>query len=145
MTGNTYSPSDDAAGSGPVSPSTASPTAASGDSTADSDNVRELATIPAIEVITRAAVMLMSAAAEKIGPTAGGDEQYQDMPEARALVTALAGLVKAAEGDLGLHRKPIADGLKALQLAFRDASAYPDAPGDGPGEKFTGPVRDRRG
>lgn len=105
------------------------------------DNVRELATIPAVEVTTRAAIMLMSAAAEKIGPEAGGDEQYRDLSDARALITALAGLLSAAGADLGLHRKPIADGLKALQLAFREASAYPDEPGDGPGEKFTGPVR----
>ncbi|AVM00903.1 hypothetical protein C6V83_12190 [Gordonia iterans] len=107
----------------------------------DDQQVRELATIPAIEVISRAAVMLMSAAAEKIGPEAGGDEQYRDLPEARALITALAGLVTASAGDLGLHRKPIQDGVKALQLAFREASAYPDEPGDGPGEKQTGPVK----
>ncbi|GAC55974.1 hypothetical protein GOHSU_02_01180 [Gordonia hirsuta DSM 44140 = NBRC 16056] len=106
------------------------------------DQVRELATIPAIEVISRAAVMLMSAAAEKVGPEAGGDEEYRDLPEARALINALAGLVTASFGDLGLHRKPIADGLKALQLAFREASAFPDAPGEGPGEKQTGPVKD---
>ncbi|MFT3715362.1 MAG: DUF1844 domain-containing protein [Gordonia sp. (in: high G+C Gram-positive bacteria)] len=105
------------------------------------ENVRELAEIPAIEVITRAAVMLMSAAAEKVGPEAGGDEQYRDLPDARALITALAGLVQASAGDLGLHRKPLQDGLKALQLAFREASAYPDEPGEGPGEKITGPVK----
>jgi hypothetical protein len=104
-------------------------------------DVRELAEIPAIEVITRAAVMLMSAAAERIGPEAGGDEEHRDLPDARALITALAGLYKASAGDLGLHRQPIADGLKALQLAFREASSYPDEPGEGPGEKFTGPVR----
>ncbi|NDK90647.1 hypothetical protein GYA93_13810 [Gordonia desulfuricans] len=144
MTGNAYSPSDDAAGSGAVDDRTGAGAADSTTSEAADDNVRELATIPAIEVITRAALMLMSAAAEKVGPEAGGDAQYQDMPEARALINALAGLVKAAEGDLGLHRKPLTDGLKALQLAFRDASAYPDAPGEGPGEKYTGPVRDRR-
>ncbi|MFT3662134.1 MAG: DUF1844 domain-containing protein [Gordonia sp. (in: high G+C Gram-positive bacteria)] len=109
---------------------------------ADDQQVRELATIPAIEVISRAAVMLMSAAAEKIGPEAGGDAQFRDLPEARALITALAGLVTASAGDLGLHRKPIQDGVKALQLAFREASAYPDEPGQGPGEKQTGPVED---
>lgn len=107
----------------------------------DDQQVRELATIPAIEVISRAAVMLMSAAAEKIGPEAGGDEEFRDLPDARALITALAGLVTAAKPDLGLHAKPITDGLKALQLAFREASAYPDAPGEGPGEKLTGPVK----
>ncbi|MFT4088297.1 MAG: hypothetical protein QM658_14325 [Gordonia sp. (in: high G+C Gram-positive bacteria)] len=105
------------------------------------DNVRELATIPAVEITTRAALMLMSAAAEKIGPEAGGDEEFRDLPDARALITALAGLLSAAGPDLGLHRKPIQDGLKALQLAFREASAYPDEPGEGPGEKFTGPVK----
>jgi hypothetical protein len=108
---------------------------------AEDVNVRELATIPAVEVTTRAAIMLMSAAAEKIGPDAGGEEEHKDLPEARALITALAGLVTAASMDLGLHRKPIQDGLKALQLAFREASSYPDAPGEGPGEKYTGPVK----
>ncbi len=101
--------------------------------------VRELATIPAIEVISRAAVMLMSAAAEKIGPEAGGDEEFRDLAEARPLINALAGLVTAASGDLGLHRKPIVDGLKALQAAFREASAFPDEPGQGPGENILGP------
>jgi hypothetical protein len=32
------------------------------------------------------------------------------------------------------------DGLRSLQLAFREASAFPDEPGKGPGEKYTGPV-----
>ena len=145
MTENSYSSSDKPAGEGPADDA-GWDLGADGSTipAADGDNVRELATIPAIEVITRAAIMLMSAAAEKVGPEAGGDAQFQDMPEARSLINALAGLVKAAEGDLGLHRKPIVDGLKALQLAFRDASAYPDEPGEGPGEKYTGPVRDRR-
>ena len=34
---------------------------------ADPETVRELADIPAVEVISRAAVMLMSSAAEKLG------------------------------------------------------------------------------
>jgi len=32
------------------------------------------------------------------------------------------------------------DGLRSLQLAFREASAAPDEPGNGPGERHTGPV-----
>ena len=32
------------------------------------------------------------------------------------------------------------DGLRSLQLAFREASAIPDPIGKGPGEKWTGPV-----
>ncbi|MFL6181761.1 MAG: sugar phosphate isomerase, partial [Actinomycetes bacterium] len=32
------------------------------------------------------------------------------------------------------------DGLRTLQLAFREASPIPDAPGRAPGEDLTGPV-----
>jgi hypothetical protein len=34
----------------------------------------------------------------------------------------------------------VQDGLTSLQRAFREYSAVPDKPGDGPGEKYTGPV-----
>jgi hypothetical protein len=96
--------------------------------------VRELATIPAVEVITRASVMLMSAAAEKLGLAEDG-EHYLDLDEARRLIDAYAGLLGAAQADLGVHRQPLRDGLKALQRAFREASPYPDQPGQGPGER----------
>ncbi len=102
--------------------------------TADGPQVRELATIPAVEVITRASVMLMSAAAEKLGLAEDG-ARYLDLDEARRLIEAYAGLLGAAQADLGVHRQPLRDGLKALQDAFRDASSYPDLPGQGPGEK----------
>jgi hypothetical protein len=39
-----------------------------------------------------------------------------------------------------VHARPLRDGLRSVQLAFREASAIPDAPGKGPGEKWTGPV-----
>ena len=96
--------------------------------------VRELAQIPAVEVITRASVMLMSAAAEKLGLASDG-EKYLDLDEARRLIDAYAGLFAAAQADLGVHRQPLRDGLEALQEAFREASIYPDEPGQGPGEK----------
>lgn len=103
---------------------------------------RDLAEIPAVEVITRAAVMLMSAAAEKLGLSeADPDESpHRDLDEARRLITALAGLVTASAEYLGPHAGPVRDGLKTLQLAFREASAAPEDPGHGPGEKYTGPV-----
>ncbi|MDT5240661.1 MAG: hypothetical protein QOD97_2859 [Mycobacterium sp.] len=103
---------------------------------------RELAEIPAVEVITRSAVMLMSAAAEKLGLSAPDpdDSPHRDLDEARRLITALAGLVTASAEYLGPHAGPVRDGLKSLQLAFREASAAPDEPGQGPGEKYTGPV-----
>ena len=100
--------------------------------------VRELAEIPAVEVITRAAVMLMSAAAEKLGLAEDG-ANYLDRDEARRLITALAGLYAAVADDLGAHRRPIADGLRGLQAAFRDASPIPDPPGQGPGESIRRP------
>jgi hypothetical protein len=109
----------------------------------DEPSIRELADIPAVEVISRAAVMLMSAAAEKLGLASDDPDEaeHRDLDEARRLITALAGLITAAEPHLGPHRQPMRDGLRALQLGFREASAVPDEPGDGPGEKYTGPVR----
>ena len=68
------------------------------------------------------------------------DSPHRDLDEARRLITALAGLVKASAEYLGPHAGPVRDGLKSLQLAFREASAAPDEPGHGPGEKYTGPV-----
>ncbi len=96
---------------------------------------RDLADVPAAEVIAATAVHLMSAAAVKCGLD---DPEHLDLDEARKLITALAGLVTAARPDLGLHAAPLRDGLQSLQRAFREASTIPDEPGDGPGEKLTG-------
>lgn len=104
--------------------------------------VRDIAEVPAIEVITTSAVHLMSAAAVKCGLAEGPDaEELKDLDEARRLITSLAGFVTAAAPEIGSqHAAPLRDGLRTLQLAFREASPYPDKPGQGPGEKFTGPV-----
>jgi len=40
-----------------------------------------------------------------------------------------------------LHAGAVRDGLQALQRAFREESVYPDEPGAGPGEQYTGPVQ----
>lgn len=73
------------------------------------ESVRELADIPAIEVITKAIVMLMSSSAEKLGlSSADPDESpHRDLDEARRLITALAGLVAASVEYLGPHAAPI--------------------------------------
>lgn len=107
---------------------------------------RDIADVPAVEIIGAAAVHLMSAAAVKCGlaPDADGvsGEELTDLDEARKLITALAGLVTAGAPEIGdRHARPLRDGLRTLQLAFREASAFPDAPGEGPGEKWTGAVR----
>lgn len=93
---------------------------------------RDLAEVPAVEVVSTLAVHLMSAAAVKCGLA---DESERDLAEARILITALAGLVNASAPDLGsMHAAPLRDGLATLQAAFREASDIPDAPGSGPGE-----------
>ena len=124
--------------------------------TSDTEAVRDIADVAAVEVITTAAVHLMSAAAVKCGLVdpadlegATGDDgapltpaDLMDLAEARSLITALAGLVTAAAPEIGSqHARALRDGLRSLQLAFREASVLPDEPGQGPGEKLTGPVR----
>jgi hypothetical protein len=107
-----------------------------------SPEARQLEDIPSVEVISRAAVMLLSAGAERLG-LADADpatSPHRDLDEARRLITALAGLVTASAEYLGLHAGPLRDGLQSLQKAFREASVVPDPPGQGPGEKYTGPV-----
>lgn len=97
------------------------------------DLERELADVPAVEVVTTVALHLMSAAAVKCGLA---DESEQDLAEARILITALAGLVNASAPDLGsMHAAPLRDGVATLQAAFREASPIPDEPGRGPGER----------
>ncbi|WP_349827686.1 DUF1844 domain-containing protein [Brevibacterium litoralis] len=108
--------------------------------------VRDIAEVPAVEVISSAAVHLMSASAVKLGLSEDTEtekaEDLKDLDEARKLITALAGLVTAASTEVGDHHaRPLRDGLRSLQLAFREASLIPDEPGKGPGEKYTGPVR----
>ncbi|GAB2549835.1 DUF1844 domain-containing protein [Brachybacterium huguangmaarense] len=113
------------------------------DATADAaSQSRDIADVSAVEIITTATVHLMSAAAVKIG--LAEDEEtghYQDLAEARKLITALAGLVTAAAPEVGGdHARSLRDGLRTLQLAFAEALPFPDAPGEGPGEKWTGRV-----
>lgn len=114
-----------------------------GPAPADGQPERELADVPSVEVISRAAVLLMSAAAEQLGLAEGAGADAVDLDEARRLVTALAGLVTASAEYLGYHAGPLRDGLHTLQLAFREASRIPDPPGQGPGERLTGPVYPR--
>jgi hypothetical protein len=104
--------------------------------------MRDISEVAAVEVIVTSAVHLMSAAAVKCGlGHEENAEQLKDLDEARKLITALAGFVTAAAPEIGSqHAGPLRDGLRSLQLAFREASIIPDPPGKGPGEKYTGPV-----
>jgi hypothetical protein len=107
---------------------------------ADTDPSRDIADVPALEIVSTAALHLMSAAAVHLG-LAEDLPDHRDLDEARTLIDAMAGLVVAAGPRLGHHHAaPLRDGLRSLQLAFREASEYPDTPGEGAGERFTGPV-----
>jgi len=102
--------------------------------------VRDIADVSAIEIITTVAVHLMSAAAVKCG-LADAPDVHLDLAEARKLINALAALVTASASDLGdQHARSLRDGVRSLQLAFREASTVPDPIGQAPGEQFTGPV-----
>ncbi|MGW4927524.1 DUF1844 domain-containing protein [Agromyces sp. NPDC004153] len=112
----------------------------SSDESTVADATRDIAEVPAVEVITTAAVHLMSAAAVKVG-LADDPESQVDLDEARKLINALAGLITAGAPEISdMHARSLRDGLRSLQLAFREASPIPDAIGQGPGEKWTGPV-----
>ena len=106
------------------------------------DATRDIAEVPAVEIITTASVHLMSAAAVKCGLAEGPDAQeHLDLDEARRLINALAGLITAGAPEISdMHARSLRDGLRSLQLAFREASVIPDPIGQGPGEKWTGPV-----
>lgn len=110
---------------------------------ADSPEIPDIGDIPAVEVVLTVAMHLMTASAVACGLTMNddGSARKPDLAEARILINALAALVTASAPDLGsVHAAPLRDGLTAVQRAFREASAIPDAPGQGPGEKWTGPV-----
>lgn len=134
-------PSNNASGV-PDSPSLPSQPAQPADRAQASLAGRDIAEVPAVEVITAAAVHLMSAAAVKCGLAEDAQAAgHLDLDEARRLITALAGLVTAAAPEIGnQHARALRDGLRSLQLAFREASPYPDVPGQGPGEELTGTV-----
>lgn len=105
---------------------------------------RDIAEVPALEIVSTAALHLMSSAAVNLG-LAEDLPDHVDLDEARTLIEALAGLVTSGAPRLGHHHAaPLRDGLRSLQLAFREASEIEDAPGEGPGEKLTGPVTPQR-
>ncbi len=106
------------------------------------DATRDIADVPAVELIMTVCVHLMSAAAVKLGLGDGDTAPEElDLDEARKLINAPAGLFTAAAPEIAdVHARPIRYGLRSLQLAFREASPIADPPGKGPGEKWTGSV-----
>ena len=98
------------------------------------EQLRDIADVPAIEIISSAAIHMMSAAAVKCGLAADENaDDLKDLDEARKLITALAGLVTAAAPEIGSqHAAPLRDGLRTLQhrpgLLNRTRSIHGEAP-----------------
>src|SRR5699024_6033049 len=107
-----------------------------------SERLRGSAEVAAVEGVRSACGERTSAAPVKVGLAEDEESgQYQDLAEARKLINALAGLVTAAAPEIGNeHARSLRDGLRSLQLAFAESLPFPDAPGEAPGEKYTGRV-----
>ena len=90
-------------------------------------------------MIASAAVHLMRAAAVKCGLAEEGDA-YKDLDEARKLITALAGLVHGRAARPRRARGAAARRAAGAAAGVPRGVPEPDAPGEGPGEKLTGPV-----
>jgi hypothetical protein len=95
----------------------------------------ELVSVPAADVISGAATVLIRSSAERLG-LEPAEEPDLDLDQARVLITALAGLLAASQDHLGEASEPLIAGLRTLQNAFREASARPDPAGEGPGENL---------
>jgi len=118
------------ASSNDVPPEQASPEEMSAGSAAGLD----IADVPAVEVVLTVAMHLLTASAVACGLATNddGSPREADLAEARVLINALAALVTASAPDLG--------SMHAAPRAFREASSIPDPPGEGPGERWTGPI-----
>lgn len=101
--------------------------------------INDIADVPAVEIVARYSIELLNVAAIHCGLAENG--RPADLDEARKLINAVAGLITGAASYMGdQHARILRNALREVQLAFREASVIKDAPGDGPGEKFTGPV-----
>lgn len=104
-----------------------------------SEEITDLADIPAVEIIARYSIELLNVATIHCGLAENG--RPADLDEARKLITSAAGLITASAPDMGdQHARLLREALRQVQLAFKEASPFKDAPGQGPGEKFTGPI-----
>ena len=103
------------------------------------EQITDIADVPAVEIIARYSIELLNVAAIHCGLAENG--RPADLDEARKLINAAAGLITGAAAYMGdQHARILRNALRELQLAFREASVVKDVPGEGPGEKFTGPV-----
>ena len=82
--------------------------------------VRDIADVPAVEVINTVAVHLLSAAAVKVGLADDPDAQL-DLDEARKLIDALAGLVTACRSRRSAITTPARCATDCARFSSRSA------------------------
>ena len=117
--------------------------AAPGAASAGAAGGLDIADVPAVEVVLTVAMHRLTASAGACGLATNddGSPREADLAEARVLINALAALVTASAPDLGsMHAAPLRDRLTAVQRPIRQATSLPDPPGEGPGERWTGPI-----
>lgn len=96
------------------------------------DMTRDIADVPAVEVITTVAVHLLSAAAVNLGLDKP-DSEHKDLDEARKLITALAGLVTASATEISsFHAAPLRD-VQVAPAGLPRGLDRPGRAGPGPG------------
>ncbi len=102
---------------------------------------RDIADVPAVEVITTAAVHLMSAAAVKVGLAGRPRSADGSGRGPRKLINALAGLITAGAPEISdMHAPLVARTVSArCRLAFREASGSSPTP-SGRGRARSGPA-----
>jgi hypothetical protein len=90
---------------------------------------RDIGDVSAVELISTVTVHLALGSCRQVRFGQTTPKQKQTLAEARKLITALAGLVTAAAPEIGDHHaRSLRDGLRSVQLAFREASAFPMHP-----------------
>ena len=103
------------------------------------ESARDIAEVPALEIISTAALHLMSSAAVHLG-LAEDLPDHKDLDEARTLIEALAGLVIAGAPRLGHHHaRRCATGCAPCSWPSARPRRSRTPPGEGPGE--SSPVR----
>lgn len=112
---------------------------------------RDIADVPSVEIISTAALHLMSAAAVNLG-LAEDLPDHKDLDEARSLIDALAGLLDASAPSLGHHHAaPSATASAPCNSPSKKPARSPTPPAKAPARSTPArsapppPGADRRG
>ena len=105
---------------------------------------RDIADVPSVEIISTAALHLMSAAAVNLG-LAEDLPEHKDLDEARSLIDALAGLLDASPPPSATTTQPPYATASAPSNSPSKVLVDPRRTRPSPGEKYTGEVHPSAG